>query len=1365
MKTCLAIFAALCASAASAYKVHSIEQTQVDGTATVIRDIVLDAGESYLTTTAPSVSGHIFTHWSTEPGFEFDLQDRDVWNRAYDAAIITPYEDMTSTANYLGEAIDADGDGIADGYEIYWYGDLGIGPDSDTDDDGYTFEEEVSAGTNPIFHDRHASGSGMAIADVIWYNPSNYWNITIRSEVAGFEAGATEIRKAGTTIELPVIDSSGDTRWHWQANGEWIDAEWNSDFSAIYYRVPAHDVELVAMRVPPEDDQDGDGYPNELEENAGTNPIFFDKHVPGGVAMSTGTTVEVDLQPFEQLRGAVVDGEYEELFTSQYAGNEATSAVFGENSAPLSVDVDGDGLNDLVVFYKGGIVVFGNVGSATSPELRRLSGGVWHSLAANIASMTKPRAAGGSGVIYVSDGGGEIARFLVSDGTWIYTGVTGIPAVLDGELIALRSNGRVYRADGTQLSGISVASGISMTCADVDGDGKNDILVSDSYGRIWYYHQESDGTFKLKYRVYGGTGIGFAEGLTISAVDWDGDGDYDLVTGRTDGRLMLLRDPDIGRPTGLRATVGATSVVLDWDPDRQSRVRGYNVYRAPEENSYGRIADGIGVPRYRDVPEVLKDYWYRVTALSRFYITGNTTPTVNESMPSEAVFVSFGSVDVWLNDTSSFTETNVEVVVSMNNSMGLSSDGFSMTFAYDPAVLEPVEMKRTGLTKDLEFAPPSANAGVWTLSATGGEIGIGAGEFLRLKFYVKPVHDVTETTVTLTTANVKSAAGQSVSLELPKSAKIDISDANPLQSALVSLSLGNAAVNTGEAFNLPFTITSSEVLTSGVFTVTYDDAMLELTGVEGGELRRAGSSAPCRVEATGSGRLLFMARELHSVQTNFSTVVIASSFAAVDCNGFEVMADDAQGEILIKNAHPIFPAVVSVSTEDRKVDTLEEVTVPFNVMSSEALASGSFTVEWDSAVLDLAGTDGTAGTDGHEVVSATGNFSLTFLAKDQHEISKTLVRLTAATVTDVNGFTVCPTVPVISTILIHDAFPLVPAEVAVKAGTVSADTRATFEVPVTVTSSKVLTNFCVTVGWDEDVLEWRGVEGAKLRTVSGAHQDSNSAILAANGDVPSVITLIFYAKDQHTAKETTVALSAASAYCTDGLAANVATENGRVLLTDSNPPVAVNMVIATLDARAESGKAFVVPLGATTDGDLAELTATIEWDVGLLTFDGAEGSAVVSSAASSVTLDFSASGTHNLFDLGFTAKKISGLRTNATVRVTAAGGTGANGLAANVTTKLPVESTVLIVRSIGKYDPGDINGDGKYTDADMTMLQNYIKYQSIVSVAPQLASRYASWNLSGKALKAADVNEDSRVDANDVSTLAQLIASWKEANP
>ena len=64
----------------------------------------------------------------------------------------------------------------------------------------------------------------------------------------------------------------------------------------------------------------------------------------------------------------------------------------------------------------------------------------------------------------------------------------------------------------------------------------------------------------------------------------------------------------------------------------------------------------------------------------------------------------------------------------------------------------------------------------------------------------------------------------------------------------------------------------------------------------------------------------------------------------------------------------------------------------------------------------------------------------------------------------------------------------------------------------------------------------------------------------------------------------------------------------------------------------------------------------------------------------------------------------------------------------------------------------------------MTLLQNYVKYLSIVSAAPQLASRYASWKLTGKALKASDANGDGKVDANDISMLAQLIAQYKEMN-
>jgi hypothetical protein len=60
------------------------------------------------------------------------------------------------------------------------------------------------------------------------------------------------------------------------------------------------------------------------------------------------------------------------------------------------------------------------------------------------------------------------------------------------------------------------------------------------------------------------------------------------------------------------------------------------------------------------------------------------------------------------------------------------------------------------------------------------------------------------------------------------------------------------------------------------------------------------------------------------------------------------------------------------------------------------------------------------------------------------------------------------------------------------------------------------------------------------------------------------------------------------------------------------------------------------------------------------------------------------------------------------------------------------------------------------------MLKNYIKYLSIVNSMPSLAGRYASWKLTGNALKAADVNIDNKWDANDVSLLAQWVAEYKE---
>ena len=1903
MRRWIAILSLMLAVAAQGAMVHVYQETLAGGVRTQLSDETKETGATYTTQSAPTLDGYIFTHWSISTVQSFANRDR--LGRAKDAASYTLYETTTLTANYLPQSEDSDADGVADGWELYWYGDLSKNAASDTDGDGYTFAEELAAGTNPLMADISIAG-GIAWTDgeLLQYNPDNLQAYQIRSEPEGsLFATITDYQTAGLAIPIPSVGASFA---YWKVDGvrqadrhgrakdaisiampsraieivavsesdegrrnalywygdasvsmdsdtdgdgytfaeelsagtnplmadisiaggiAWADGEllqynpfnlyaytvrsepegvlfatvsdclepgaaipmpsagstlayWTVDGvrqadrhgrakDTLSITMPSSVVEIVAVSesdesrrnalywygdasVSLDSDTDGDGFTFAEELSAGTNPLMEDISITGGIAWADGDVIEVNLQPYEQARGVIVDGAYSELFTSPVAGNGGTSRTFDGAATPTVVDLNGDGLFDFVV-----------------------------------------ETAKGTRTVFINNGGKGNPRFVES--AW------------DAEWYDALAAAKTNTLDGLTFDTPPV-NAVSWSFADVDKDGAEDLLVADVDGRIWYYRGYSfaeateDKRYELQHKVWGGSYAGFAQELKISAVDWDDDGDVDLVCGTADGKLMLLNDPRIGRPTGLMAEAGATSVVLSWDASANSRVRGYGVYRGADADNFSQLESLCPLPRYRDTPSEIHDWWYRVTGKSRFYVAGNSEPIESETDPSESVRVSFGGVDIWLNDTSSFTETNVSVIVSINNSMGLAAKGFAMTFAYDAGVLEPVEMKRTGLTAGLTFTE-SASGGVWQMTGTGGEIGIGAGRFLELVFRVKPVHDVTETTVTLTAATVRTTDAQGVSVDLPKSAKIAISDANPLQPALVSLSVGNAAVETGESFELPFTITSTEVLTSGVFTVAYDGAMLEWRG---GEETKAteGTKRTVTTLATESGTLPFMAKEQHSVVTNFSTTVEIGSFAAVDCNGFAVVADGAQGMVLIKNAHPILPAVVGVSTEDRKVDTLEEVTVPFKITSTQPLASGSFMVEWDPVALERVGK---SQGNGSAMISTTGDFTLTFLAKDQHDITSSQVRLTAATVTDVNGFTVYPAVPVISTViihdahpllpakvamtlgdvavqtegefemvlaitsteeltalkmniaydmallelrsgtleysgnvpssvtlrfyakenhtvgktavtitpvsardhngftddielpasvagnviladsnpwrpatvavgvsgakvdtrsefvlpvaitsnetltnfvatvswdgaaleyrgenpivfsgavpasfdlpfyakdqhdiasadvalsgmlavdnhgltanaiadvsatvlihdafplmpakvamtlgdvavqtegefemvlaitsteelttlkmniaydmallelrsgileyndavpssvtlrfyakenhtvgktvvtitpvsakdhngftdeielpasvvgnviladsnpwrpatvavgvsgakvdtrsefvlpvtitsnetltnfvatvswdgaaleyrgenpivfsgavpasfdlpfyakdqhdiasadvalsgmlavdnhglvanaianvsatvLIHDAYPLLPADVAVKAGTVSADTRTTFDVPVTVTSSKPLTNGTFTVAWDAEVLEFRGMSGGTSAT--NGTGEAGTATISATGD----FTLTFYAKEQHTVTDTAISLSDGAAFCSDGLAANITLANGCVLLTDSNPPVPAKVVIGISDVKAKSGEAFVVPLSITADSELSSISVAVTWDPSMVSLAGAEGASSCNVAGANATVMFPVSGANGVFNIVFAAASIPTLRASTAVSAVAAIGTSANGLAAEIMTPLPIFASVLISREIGRYSPGDVDGDGQLTEADLQRITLYITYLQFKE-----SPHYKIYELKGAAKDAADVNRDGPVDGNDVA----LLKAWIE---
>ena len=427
------------------------------------------------------------------------------------------------------------------------------------------------------------------------------------------------------------------------------------------------------------------------------------------------------------------------------------------------------------------------------------------------------------------------------------------------------------------------------------------------------------------------------------------------------------------------------------------------------------------------------------------------------------------------------------------------------------------------------------------------------------------------------------------------------------------------------------------------------------------------------------------------------------------------------------------------------------------ITSNEELKSGAFTVTYDPAVLEWRGESSALVETGRLTVFAAENFALKFYAKDQHDITQTSVTITDATVVDIHDFTVKPSVPVVATVLIRDSKPLVPAGVILNLADAHIETCRDFSVPITVTTTKELKNLSVKVGYDTSIFEFKGCVGGTW----------NNGTITAQGSVPRTIILTFHAKDQHTVTKSKMTLSSASARCVDDLVATVTTTDGAIYITDSNVPVPVSMTVATWHVKTKSGEAFKLPIGATTTGGLKELVVTVEWDGTYLTYVGApSASSATKIAADKYRFTFPCAGEYNLFNLDFKAAEISGLQQNASIRLTAASGTGENNLAATVTTKLPVESTVMIVREIGKYSPGDVDGDGRYTDNDLLILNGYVGYLKMLKYGAAVANNYASQyqsqyhvniKLTGKAAKAADVNVDGQVDASDISMLQMLI--------
>lgn len=743
--------------------------------------------------TTPSLSANpSFGYWTLD-----GVRQADTWGVALSQITFTMGSVNREAVAYLF-AGDTDADGVPDAYEQYYYGTLANGASSDTDGDGISLLAERNGGTNPFYANTFQEG-GVNWADsaLVTVNLAGYSRYTLSSVPEG-TLSQTAIVADGTTITTPNMTQS--TFGNWILDGVRQQDAWGVALRQLSFVVYGTDRAAVANLFASDSDGDGiidgfeqfyfgtlangaasdtdaDGISLLAEYTAGNNPLYANSHQEGGVAWTDSGIVVVNLQPHERLSKILIGGVLTSFFSPD--PGVVTGIQAGTWSSTAVTDWDGDGDLDLFIAHEGGLRFFRNTGTARNPNFEEITSG-FAGLAAFVTSNDRPSLTGGD---WNGDGFGDLViggntgslRLIASNGAFTSNGsganltvgsANARPALGDmngdgkADLIVLLDDGtaRLYLNNGTSTPfagqgtanflGVAAPASTSIATGDINQDGLPDVLLADSEGRIWEFLRNVGSGFTLQSKVWGGSYPGFAAGLTLAAVDLEGDGDLDLIGGLANGGVIALRDPSVGRPTGLIAKPGANSIQLDWDANWQSRIRGYYVYRASTATGpWAKLLPGyVPLPSYLDTPvdPAVLNYYY-VSGVSYFFLPGNSEPRMVESLPSDLAITQAGKVILSVRSVNGKAGQRVKIHLAIENAMGVSGTGLQVRVAYDPVKLQPWAQAEsgeetvlsTGLSQNLTFTDNGATAnGELIINGSGGSLEPGAGKMFTLQFEV-----------------------------------------------------------------------------------------------------------------------------------------------------------------------------------------------------------------------------------------------------------------------------------------------------------------------------------------------------------------------------------------------------------------------------------------------------------------------------------------------------------------------------------------------------------------------------------------------------------------------------------------------------